>query len=119
MVARTEAPKLHLLPVLDLLGVTVAPLQRNLRVRVGIYKDIERAVSIQLRQESNRGSNLPKDGLDLVLDLFLRFLRRNLVVPKKISTKSEANWRGEFALWYGILLIGGLFRRAFLRSLIE
>jgi len=69
MVACAETAQLHLLPILDLLGVTVTPLERHFRVRVGIDKNVEGTVSVQHGQESHGGSDLPEDRLDLGLDL--------------------------------------------------
>lgn len=73
MITRTETPQLDLLPVLDLPRVAVAPLQRHLRVRVGVDQHVEGAVAVQHRQEGHGGRDLSEDGLDLVLDLLFGF----------------------------------------------
>lgn len=74
MVIRAEASQLHLFSVFDLLGVTVAPFNRHVGVRIGVYKDVERAIPVQDRKKRNRGGDLAEDGLDLVLDFLLGFL---------------------------------------------
>ena len=68
---RTEAPKLHSLPAGDLLGVAVPPLNRHLRVGIGVDEHIEGAVARELREEGDGGGDLTEDGGDLVLDFFL------------------------------------------------
>ena len=40
MIIRAEASQLHLFSVLDLLGVTVAPFNRHVGVRIGVYQDM-------------------------------------------------------------------------------
>lgn len=74
MIIRAEASQLHLFSVLDLLGVTVAPFNRHVGVRIGVYQDIECAVPVQDRKKRNGGGDLAEDGLDLVLDFLLGFL---------------------------------------------
>lgn len=74
MVIRAEASQLHLFSVFDLLGVTVAPFNRHIRVRIGVYQDVERAIPVQDRKKRNRGGDLAEDGLDLVLDFLFGFL---------------------------------------------
>jgi len=75
MIARAEASQLHLLAILDLLRVTVPPLKRHIRVRVGIDQHVKRAIPVQNWKESDRRRDLAKDGLDLFLDLCIRLLR--------------------------------------------
>ena len=77
MITRTETPQLHLLAILDLLGVAVSPLHRHLAIGVRVHKHVERAVALQLRQERHRRRDLPEDGLDLGLDLGLGLLGRS------------------------------------------
>ena len=76
MIARAETPQLHLLPILNLLGVAVPPLHRHLRVRVRVDQDVERAIArVELGEEGHRGCDLAEDGLDFELDLLFGFLR--------------------------------------------
>lgn len=49
MVTSTKAPQLHLLTILDLFGVAIAPFNRYIRIGVGVYQHIERAIAIELR----------------------------------------------------------------------
>lgn len=49
MITSTKAPQLHLLPILDLFGVAIAPLNRDIGIGVGIYQHIEGAIAIELR----------------------------------------------------------------------
>jgi hypothetical protein len=74
MVARTETPQLHLLAILDLLRIAISPLHRHFTIRIRIHQHIERAISIQLWQECDRGRYLAKNRLDLGLDFSFRFL---------------------------------------------
>ena len=75
MVARAETPQLHLLPVLNLLGVAVPPFHRHLRVRVRVDQDVERAIArVELGEEGDGGGDLAEDGLDLELDVLFGFL---------------------------------------------
>ena len=74
MIARTEAPELHLLPILDLFRVTVAPLHWHIGVRIGVYQNVERTVAIELREECDGCCDLPEYGLDFFLDLLFRLL---------------------------------------------
>jgi hypothetical protein len=46
MIAGAEASQLHLFSILDLLCVTVAPLYRNVRVRISINEYVEGAVPV-------------------------------------------------------------------------
>src|SRR5271170_5812998 len=47
VITRTETPQLHFFSVLDLLRITVPPLDRHVRVSIGIYQDINCAIPIQ------------------------------------------------------------------------
>lgn len=76
MITRTKAPQLDLLPILNLLRIAIAPLQRHLTIRIGVHEHVERAVAIQHRQEGHGCGDLSEDGLDLVLDLFFGFFDR-------------------------------------------
>ncbi len=93
MVTRTETPQLDLLPVLDLLRIAIAPLQRHLRVRISVDEDVERTIAVQHRQERHRRRDLPEDGLDLVLDLLLGLFGRRWDVA--FSTRSTVSVRLE------------------------
>ena len=72
VIARAEAPELHLLGILNLLRIAVTPFHRHLGVGVCVYEHVEGAVALELRQEGNRSRDLPEDGLYLVLNLLLR-----------------------------------------------
>lgn len=74
MVCRTKSPKLYVLAVRNLLGVRIAPFDRNVAIRISIHKHIECTVAAQLRQERDRRGDLPKDGRNLRLDLRLRLV---------------------------------------------
>lgn len=77
MIARAKTPQLHLLPVLNLLGVAIPPFHRDLRVRVRVNQDVERAVArVELGEEGHGGGDLAEDGLNLELDFLFRFLGR-------------------------------------------
>lgn len=70
MTTRTETPQLHLLPAHNLPRITIAPLQRHLRVCIRVYQHVECALPcVELREKGHGGGNLPEDGLDLGLDL--------------------------------------------------
>ena len=75
MIARAETPQLHLLPILNLLGVAISPFHRHLRVRVRVDQDVERAIArVELGKEGHGGGDLAEDGLDFELDLLFGFL---------------------------------------------
>jgi len=80
MITRTKTPQLDLLPILDLLRIAVAPLQRHLGIRVRVDEDVERTVAVQHRQERHGRGDLSEDGLDLVLDLLFRLFWRGDVI---------------------------------------
>lgn len=69
MIRRTKSPQLHPLPILNLLRVRIPPLHRNIRISIGVHQDIEGAVSGELWEESDRGSDLAEDSCDFGLDL--------------------------------------------------
>lgn len=46
MVICAEAPQLDLFTVLDLLRITVTPLDGHLGIRIGVYEDVESTVAI-------------------------------------------------------------------------
>jgi hypothetical protein len=71
MITRSKTPQLNLLPILNLLRIAVAPLQRHVRVRIRVYENIECAVTVELRKKGHRGGDLPEDCLDFFLNLFL------------------------------------------------
>lgn len=75
MISSAETPQLHLLPVLDLFGVAISPLYRNVRISVSVDKDVESAIAIELWEEGHGGGDLSENGLDLGLDFLLGFLR--------------------------------------------
>lgn len=80
VITGAEAPQLHLLPILDLLCITITPFDGDIRVGVGVDEDVEGAVAIELGKEGDGGGNLSEDGLDLRLDFLLRLLRRCLLI---------------------------------------
>jgi hypothetical protein len=96
MIARAETPQLHLLPVLDLLRIAIAPLHRHLAIGIRIHQHVERAVAVQLRQERHRRRDLPEDRLDLGLDLDLGLLdrRRGRRVRRRVLLVSGSPRRG-------------------------
>lgn len=76
MIRSAETPQLHPLAVLDLLGIRIPPLDGHIRVGVCVHQDVERAVSVQLRQERHGRGDLPEDGGDFGLDLGLGLFGR-------------------------------------------
>jgi hypothetical protein len=74
VVVGAEASQLHLLGVLDLLGITVAPFHRHVRVSIGVDEDVEGAISIENGEEGDGGGNLAENGLDLFLNFLFGFL---------------------------------------------
>lgn len=97
MVVGTEASELHLLCVLDLFGVAVAPFHGDLGVGIGVYQDVECAVAIQDGQECDRCGDLAEDSLDFVLDLFLGLLNGGSGLGILITVEGEAwlaGWSG-------------------------
>ncbi len=74
MTTRTKTPQLHLLPILNLPRIAVAPLHGHLRVRIGVDEDVEGAVAgVELGEEGHRGGDLAEDRLDLGLNFFFGF----------------------------------------------
>jgi len=69
MITRTKASKLHFLPILDLLCITISPLHRNIRVRICVNEHIEGTITVKLWEEGYRGGDLSEYRLDFVLDL--------------------------------------------------
>lgn len=69
MAGGAEAAQLDALAVLDLLGVTVAPLDGDLAVGIGVDEHVEGAAAVQLRQEGHARGDLAENGGDLGLDL--------------------------------------------------
>lgn len=100
MITRTKTPQLDLLPILNLLRITIPPLHRHLAIRIRIHQDVERAIALQLRQKRHRGRDLSKDGLNLCLDLRLCLLRRWLRAVVRD----------------GVFLVGGFLGRGSLRG---
>lgn len=80
MITRAKTPQLHLLPVLDLLGIAVAPFYRDVGICISVDQNVECAVPIELRQEGDGSGDLSEYRLDLCLDFFLGFLGRWLIV---------------------------------------
>ena len=76
MITRTETPQLHLLPILNLLGIAIAPLDGHVRVSVRVNQDVESAVAVELRKECHGGGDLPEYRLDFGLDFFFGFFGR-------------------------------------------
>lgn len=89
MIICAEASQLYFLGVFDLFGIAVAPFNGHIRVRVGIYQDVESAVPIQDRKEGNRSGDLAENRLNLVLNLFLGFFDRLLVVSAVLVSASR------------------------------
>lgn len=79
MITCAKTPQLHLLPVLDLLGITIPPFYRYIGVCVCVDKDIECAVPVELWEEGYGGGDLSEDRLDFGLDFLLRLFERRLV----------------------------------------
>lgn len=76
MVVCAEAPQLHLFAAHDLLGVAVTPLDRHVRVGVGVDKYVEGArARRELRQERHARRDLAEERRDLRLDLGLGWVR--------------------------------------------
>lgn len=71
MIRRAEASQLHPLPVLNLLGVRVPPLDRDVAIRICVDEDVEGAVAAELGEKSDGGGDLAEDGGDFGLDLGL------------------------------------------------
>lgn len=74
MIVRAEASQLHLLGVLDFLGVTVSPFHGHFGVGVGVDQHVESAIAIQHRKECNGSGNLAEDCLDFFLDFLFGLL---------------------------------------------
>lgn len=74
MIASAEASELHLLAILDLLRIAVAPFEWDIRVGVSIDKNVECAVSVEHWQESHGGRDLSENGLNLRLNFRLGLL---------------------------------------------
>ena len=71
MPSGAETPKLHLLPPDNVLGVTVAPLNGDVAIGVGVDEHVEGAgAGVQLWEERHGCSDLSEYGGDFVLDLF-------------------------------------------------
>lgn len=104
MITRTKTPQLHLLPIFNLFRIAIPPLHWYFRIRIRIHQHIERAIPIQLRQESHARRNLPKYTLYFRLYLFLGFFCRR-------------SRRGFF--WGGVLLVCGFGGVGFLGGFIE
>lgn len=117
MITRAKTPQLHLLRILDLLRVAVAPLHRHLGVGIRVHEDVERAVALELREEGDRGCDLAEDGLDFVLDFLLCLLGRRVggsicLLACYTSRRISSVGLRESLLGCCVLLVGGFFRRA-------
>lgn len=97
MIARAETSQLHLFAILNLLGVTVTPLQGNLGVGVGIDEDIEGAISIQHGQEGHRGCDLSEDGLNFSLDFGLSLFFWCIVASAQTVSMLSVNVRATYS----------------------
>jgi hypothetical protein len=75
MVACTKTSQLNLLPVFDLLRITISPLHRDVTVGIGVHQYVKGTISFKLGQECDGCGNLPEDGLDFGLDFGLCLLR--------------------------------------------
>src|SRR5271170_6789444 len=80
MTSRTEASQLHLLPIPDLLCITISPLNWYIGVGIRIHKHVECTVPIQHWKECDRCCYLSEDSLNLFLYLRFGLLRRRLPV---------------------------------------
>lgn len=101
MIVRAETPQLHLLAVLDLLRVAVAPFDGHLRISIGIDEDVEGAVPVENGKEGHRRRDLSEDCLDLFLDLFLcLFLRWRCMVH--ISGISQVRQLCDNRVWFSL-----------------
>lgn len=74
MAPRAEAAELDAFSVGNLLGVAVTPLHGHVRIGVGVHEHVERAGSVELRQECHGRGDLPEYRLDLSLDLDVGFV---------------------------------------------
>lgn len=74
MAPRAEAAELDAFGVGNLLGVAVTPLHGHVRIGVGVHEHVERAGSVELRQECHGRGDLPEYRLDLSLDLDVGFV---------------------------------------------
>ncbi len=126
MVRGAKTPQLHLFSILDLLGIAVPPFHRHIAVCICIHQYIERAVTFQLGQESDRGCDLSEDGLDLGLNLCVGLLWRWGMGIGPISCQNLMRTHIEQSIWdrrhilrCSILLIHRLRLAPFLRGLIE
>ena len=118
VVTRAKAPQLHLLPVLDLLRVTVTPLNRHVRVGISIYEHVEGAVAIELWQERDGSCDLSEDGLNLVLNLLFGFVFWYFTITVT-ALGSLCTWEGGHQPWSRVLLICRLRRGSLLARLVE
>lgn len=83
MIVRTKTPQHDLFGILDLLGIAVAPLERDLGVGVGVDEDVEGAVAVEHGEEGDGAGDLAEEGLDLLVDVVVRLagvLRRVLLL---------------------------------------
>ena len=71
MIGGTKAPQLYLLASLNLLGITVSPLNGHIGIRISIHKHIESARFAEFGQECDWCGDLPEECSDLRLDLFI------------------------------------------------
>ncbi len=89
VITSTKASQLHLLSVLDLLGVAIAPFNGHIGISVGVYKHIKGAVAVELWQKGHGSGDLSEYRLDLCLDYFLRLLGGCLVVSNTLSEQQR------------------------------
>lgn len=80
MISSAETPQLHLLAVLDILGVAIAPFYGNVRISVSVDEDVESAIAVELWEEGYGGGDLSEYGLNLGLDFLFAFLSGGLVI---------------------------------------
>jgi hypothetical protein len=107
MIACTETPELHLLPILNLLRITISPLHRHVGVCIGVYQHVERTIAIELRKESHGCCDLPEYGLYLFLDLLFGLFGGQFGAPVVVvsgMSEIEVWWVG----WGGYLLGRGV-----------
>lgn len=71
MIRCAEPSQLHPLPVLNLLGIRISPLDGHLAVGVGVDEHVEGAVAVELGEECDARGDLAEDGGDFGLDFLL------------------------------------------------
>lgn len=119
VVARAKASELDSLRIIDLLSIAVTPLNRNVRISIGVDEDVEGTVTTELGKEGNRGGDLAEDGGDFILDLFLGLFRGGFTGIGAMAGYRISSWPLDNSLlrrwdedsddvpWGLVFLIGG------------